>query len=86
MTERELQVAILVAEGLTDKQIGATLDIAEGTVGAHVAHAATALGVPKTGNTRVLITRAVMMLKDANGQYIWTNWHTRATLHAELVA
>lgn len=60
MTAQQWRVAVLVAHGLTDKEIGKTLGIADGTVGFHVARIADALGVRKDGNTRVLITRAVL--------------------------
>ena len=85
MTDRELQVAILVAEGLTDKEIGATLGISENTVGVHLTHIAKRLEIT-SGNTRVLVTRHVMLLKNADGEYLWTNWPRRASLHAEMSA
>ena len=38
LTRREREVAVLVARGLTDRQIAETLVIAEGTVGVHLAN------------------------------------------------
>ena len=59
MTKRERDVAELVAEGLTDKEIARELGISENTVGAHVAHIAKRLDIT-SGNTRVRITRHVI--------------------------
>ncbi|MGW4356558.1 protein kinase domain-containing protein [Nocardia sp. NPDC004582] len=44
LTKRERQVAVLVAEGLTNKQIAAQLVIAQRTVDAHVEHILAKLG------------------------------------------
>jgi DNA-binding NarL/FixJ family response regulator len=38
MSEREREVAVLIAQGLTNKQIGERLFIASGTVERHVAN------------------------------------------------
>jgi non-specific serine/threonine protein kinase len=43
LTRREREVAALVAQGLTDRQIAETLVIAEGTVGVHLANIFTKL-------------------------------------------
>jgi len=60
MTDREREVAQLVAEGLTDKEIAGRLGISENTVGVHIAHIAKRLSIC-SGNTRVLITRHVLI-------------------------
>jgi DNA-binding NarL/FixJ family response regulator len=44
LTRREQQVAALVARGLTNREIGEALVIAEGTVGAHIDHILHKLG------------------------------------------
>lgn len=44
LTSRELEVAMLVAQGLTNRQIGATLVITEGTARLHVKHILRKLG------------------------------------------
>ena len=46
LSSRELEVLALVAEGCTDRQIAETLFISVRTVGAHVSHILTKLGVP----------------------------------------
>jgi DNA-binding CsgD family transcriptional regulator len=38
LTQREREVAMLIAQGLTDALIGDRLRIAEGTAGVHVTH------------------------------------------------
>jgi len=45
LAKRELEVARLIAEGLSNKQIGARLFIAEATVASHVRHIMDKLGV-----------------------------------------
>jgi non-specific serine/threonine protein kinase len=45
LTPRELQVAALVARGLTDREIGEALVITAGTVGQHVVHILDKLGL-----------------------------------------
>ena len=44
LSPRELEVAALIAHGLTDRQIGERLIITEGTTGVHVGHILTKLG------------------------------------------
>ena len=45
LAKRELEVARLVAEGLSNKQIGARLFISEATVASHMRHIMDKLGV-----------------------------------------
>ena len=45
LTRREREVAALVARGLTDRQIAAELVITEGTVGVHLEHIFSKLGI-----------------------------------------
>jgi DNA-binding NarL/FixJ family response regulator len=47
LTERELEVAILVAEGLTNSEIGLRLSLAPGTVANHIGHILTRLRLRK---------------------------------------
>src|SRR5205814_5780325 len=44
LSPREREVALLVAQGMTDRQIGEALVIARGTVGLHVVHILDKLG------------------------------------------
>ena len=44
LTRREREVAMLVARGLTNRQIADALTIAEGTAGVHVDHILSKLG------------------------------------------
>src|SRR5690348_13186066 len=57
LTPRLHEVAGLVAEGLTDKQIAARLGIEYNTARIHVAAIAFRLKIPGGNNTRVLIAR-----------------------------
>lgn len=57
LTPRLRDVAELVAEGLTDKQIAARLGIGYNTARIHVAAVAFRLKIPGGNNTRVLIAR-----------------------------
>jgi DNA-binding NarL/FixJ family response regulator len=45
LTNRELRVLHLIAQGMSNKSIASTLDIAEGTVKIHVHHILSKLGV-----------------------------------------
>jgi len=47
LTPREMQVAQLVTEGLTNKEIAERLHLSAGTVGVHLAHVYTKLGVTR---------------------------------------
>lgn len=62
LTERQLEVATLVSEGLTDKQIGDALSISEETVAFHVQRIATEWKLRDEAgkNIRVQITRRVL--------------------------
>lgn len=44
LTRREREVAVLIAQGMTDRQIAENLTITEGTVGIHVVHILNKLG------------------------------------------
>jgi DNA-binding NarL/FixJ family response regulator len=57
LTESELRVVELVAEGLTNRAIAERLFLSPHTVDAHLRHAFTKLGV----SSRVELTRAVLM-------------------------
>lgn len=61
LTPREVSVAALVAEGLTDKQIAGQLGIAENTVGNHITHITEALQLNRQRNVRVQIARIVLL-------------------------
>jgi two-component system, NarL family, response regulator DevR len=60
LTDRQREIARLIAEGLTNKTIGLRLGISSQTVDKHVANIAAALCITE-GNTRVLITRRVLL-------------------------
>ena len=57
LTPRLREVAQLVAEGLTDKQIAGRLGLEYNTARVHVAAVAFRLKIPGGNNTRVLIAR-----------------------------
>lgn len=59
LTTRQLAVAALIAKGLNDKEIAATLvpAIRPSTVRVHVVALAFRLNLPPNRNTRVMITR-----------------------------
>ena len=57
LTPRQRQVAALVADGLTDKRIGARLNMRYDTVRVHIVALAYRLKIPLGHNTRVLIAR-----------------------------
>lgn len=62
LTARQAAVALLVAQGYTDKQIAATLAIAEGTVKSHVHRIGEALEVDPQRNLRVQIATRLTSL------------------------
>jgi DNA-binding CsgD family transcriptional regulator len=45
LSPRELEVAVLIAQGLTSKEVGARLDIEKGTVDKHLEHIKNKLGI-----------------------------------------
>lgn len=55
LTARQLAVALLVADGFTDKQIAARLEISDETVAFHVHNIADRIGVDRARNIRVQI-------------------------------
>ncbi|MEM6989376.1 MAG: FHA domain-containing protein [Myxococcota bacterium] len=55
---REREVAMLVAEGLTNAEIGARLGISTGTVGRHLANSYERLGIHSRAALAALATRA----------------------------
>ena len=57
LTDRQLQVAAMIARGATDKQIAATYRIDPRTVRVHVVALAARLGLQTSHHTRVLIAR-----------------------------
>jgi predicted ATPase/DNA-binding CsgD family transcriptional regulator len=57
LTEREREVAVLVARGLTNGQIADTLSLARRTVGTHLEHIFAKLGVQARAEVAVWITR-----------------------------
>lgn len=60
LTNRQLEVAILVAEGLTDKEIAMILQISEDTVAYHVRRVMLRWKLSPTKNVRVQITRRIL--------------------------
>jgi non-specific serine/threonine protein kinase len=57
LTRREREVATLVAQGLTNREIAETLVLSERTVEAHVMHVLTKLGVRSRAQAAVRLTR-----------------------------
>lgn len=57
LTPRQWQVAELIREGFTDKQIAAELGLAERTVRVHIARIRTKWALDAARNTRVQIAR-----------------------------
>jgi HD-GYP domain-containing protein (c-di-GMP phosphodiesterase class II)/DNA-binding CsgD family transcriptional regulator len=61
LTERELEVLALVAKGLTNKEIGRSLDISPKTAGRHLEHVFEKLGVTtRAGATMVALQRGLV--------------------------
>jgi DNA-binding CsgD family transcriptional regulator len=61
LTQRELEILHLMADGLTDKEMGARLEIAPGTVSNHVAFVLSKLGAPRRANAVALAFRLGLM-------------------------
>src|SRR5690348_18091965 len=57
LTPREQQIAELIAQGLTNEQIGARLTLTRGTVANHVGHILTKTGVPSRLHVAVALAR-----------------------------
>ena len=57
LSEREVEVLELVAEGLTDREIGTRLFITEKTAGHHVSHILTKLGLARRGEAAAMAHR-----------------------------
>jgi non-specific serine/threonine protein kinase len=57
LTHRELQVARLIADGRTNRQIGAALVISEGTAAVHVKHILNKLDLESRAQIAVWIVR-----------------------------
>lgn len=64
LTDRERQVAVAVAQGLTNASIGAQLYLAEATIKSHVATIQTKLGVANRVGIAVLAERAGLLRPD----------------------
>jgi DNA-binding NarL/FixJ family response regulator len=56
LTPREREVAELVAQGLTNREIAARLYLSARTAQSHVQHILTKLGLPNRGQIAVWIT------------------------------
>jgi DNA-binding CsgD family transcriptional regulator len=57
LSARELQVVRLIAEGLSNKQIGANLDLSDKTVKNHISHILAKLGLTARTQVAVLALR-----------------------------
>jgi non-specific serine/threonine protein kinase len=57
LSQREFDVAILVARGLTNRQIAAEMVIAEGTAATHVVHILAKLGLASRAQVAVWATQ-----------------------------
>jgi DNA-binding NarL/FixJ family response regulator len=61
LTAREVEVLVLVARGLTKKQIAQRLNVSAKTVNAHVEHLYTKLGVSSRGGAALFAMRHGLM-------------------------
>jgi RNA polymerase sigma factor (sigma-70 family) len=62
LTPRQREVVALIAEGCTNREIAARLDLSEGTVKNHVTRVLEALGVPDRTKLAVLLVRHQILL------------------------
>ncbi len=60
LSARELQVVRLIAEGLSNKQIGANLDLSDKTIKNHISHILAKLGLNARTQVAVLALRGGM--------------------------
>jgi two-component system, NarL family, response regulator len=64
LTSREIEVLQLISEGLRNKEVGATLGIAEGTVQIHVKNIFAKLNVnDRTGAVQVAVRRGLIQMR-----------------------
>jgi two-component system NarL family response regulator len=64
LTSREIQVLQLISEGLRNKEVGATLGIAEGTVQIHVKNIFSKLNVSdRTAAVQIAVRRGLIQMK-----------------------
>jgi two-component system NarL family response regulator len=64
LTTREIEVLQLISEGLRNKEVGATLGIAEGTVQIHVKNIFAKLNVnDRTGAVQVAVRRGLIQMR-----------------------
>jgi DNA-binding NarL/FixJ family response regulator len=63
LTERELEVAALIAEGLSNKEISSALKISEPTVKKHVGHVLEKLGIADRLQAGLMLVRNPMIFK-----------------------
>ena len=57
LSQREIEVATLIARGYSNRQIGGELVIAEGTVASHVVHILAKLGLGSRAQVAVWATQ-----------------------------
>ena len=77
LSRRELEVAALLLEGMTDRQIAERLVITEGTAGVHVSHIFNKLGFHS--RTEVASWARQQRLgpeSDPHARTSWTGWHS----------
>ena len=63
LSERELDVAALLAEGLSNKEISTALDISEPTVKKHVGHILEKLGLADRLQAGLFLARNPLLLR-----------------------
>ena len=67
LTTRELEVATLIGRGLTNREIGDTLVITEGTAASHVVHILDKLGYTSRAQVAVWAAEQGLLKKEAKG-------------------